>query len=86
MDWYALMATPVCLLNSIFLPLFIFARQKHGQTFNLFNSIYQSISDNLNRKVNENTLDTESFVESAAKTTTTTITKAAQSHTHAENI
>lgn len=74
MNWYALIATPVCLLNLIFSLLFIFAlssaRHKRGQTFNLFNSIYQSISGHLNRKVNENTLDTEIFVESAAATKT----------------
>lgn len=30
-----------------------------GQTFNLFNNVYQSISGQLNRKENENTLETE---------------------------
>lgn len=75
MNWYALIATPVCLHNFIFLLLFIFAlssaRHKRGQTFNLFNSIYQSISGHLNRKVNENPLDTEIFVESATTRTKT---------------
>lgn len=51
-----------------------------GQTSNLFNSIYQSISGHLNRKVNENTLDTEILVESAAAT------KTEQPHARAKNV